>query len=166
MGILRFSVQCPAWRSGRIHRGTSRRLCTHRARTEWDAYDLLTDDGIKIEVKSAAYVQSWEQERPSEIRFGIGLKRGWDARTNTSASEPGRAADVYVFCLLHEQTREKADPLNLEQWTFLVCPTALLNQHFSTHTDSVCFVNNSGQRRIVNSTPGTRFSPTRFARVK
>lgn len=106
--------------------------CTHRFRTEWDAYDLLTDDGIKIEVKSAAYLQSWEQERPSEIRFGIGLKRGWDARTNTSASELGRAADVYVFCLFHEQTREKADPLNLEQWTFLVCPAALLNQQFPT----------------------------------
>lgn len=106
--------------------------CTHRPRTEWDAYDLLTDDGIKIEVKSAAYLQSWEQQKPSAIRFSIGPKRGWDARTNVYASEATRAADLYVFCLFQEQGREKADPLNLEQWTFLVCPAALLDEHFPT----------------------------------
>ncbi|MGX9687605.1 hypothetical protein ACTQ9L_10720 [Deinococcus wulumuqiensis] len=104
--------------------------CTHRARTEWDAYDLLTDDGIRIEVKSAAYLQSWEQERPSEIRFGIGLKRGWDATTNSQTNVPGRAADLYVFCLFREQAREQADPLNLHQWTFWVCPTSVLNERF------------------------------------
>lgn len=123
--------------------------CTHRPRTEWDAYDLLTNDGIKIEVKSAAYLQSWEQERPSEIRFGIGLKRGWDARTNTSAIEIGRAADVYVSCLFREQTREKADPLNLEQWTFLVCPTALLNQLFPTQKSlGLAALGQLGLRRV------------------
>ncbi len=30
-------------------------------RVEWDAYDLRTPSGIKVEVKSAAYVQSWRQ---------------------------------------------------------------------------------------------------------
>ena len=29
-------------------------------RDEWAAYDLITEDGIKIEVKSAAYIQSWD----------------------------------------------------------------------------------------------------------
>ena len=33
-------------------------------RDEWAAYDLVTPSGIKIEVKSAAFVQSWFQ-RPS-----------------------------------------------------------------------------------------------------
>lgn len=70
-----------------------------RPRTEWDAYDLITKDGLKIEVKSSAYLQSWQQHRPSTIRFDIGLKRGWDAATNVYASEAGRAADVYVFCV-------------------------------------------------------------------
>ena len=32
-------------------------------RNEWDAYDLETDEGIKIEVKSASYVQSWHQNK-------------------------------------------------------------------------------------------------------
>jgi hypothetical protein len=29
-------------------------------------------------------------------------------------------------------------------------------------TDSVCFVDNPERRRVANSTPGTRFSPTRI----
>lgn len=28
-------------------------------RTEWDAWDVVTPDGIKVEVKSSAYIQSW-----------------------------------------------------------------------------------------------------------
>ncbi len=38
-------------------------------RNEWDAYDLETNDGIKIEIKSAAYIQSWHQEKLSTIKF-------------------------------------------------------------------------------------------------
>lgn len=104
--------------------------CTHHPRTEWDAFDLLTKDGLKIEVKSAAYLQSWQQRQPSTIRFDIGLKRGWDARTNLHAAAAGRAADVYVFCVFAEQDRAIADPLELTQWFFLVCPTHQLNSTF------------------------------------
>ncbi|MFN4253268.1 MAG: hypothetical protein ACK4GP_19815, partial [Deinococcus sp.] len=34
------------------------------------------------------------------------------------------------------------------------------------HTDSVCFADNPGLHRIVGSTSGTRFAPTRFARIE
>ena len=105
-------------------------------RVEWDAYDLKSESGLKIEVKSSAYLQSWAQQKPSAIRFDIGLKRGWDAETNVSAAEPGRSADVYVFCIFAEQNRAQANPLRLEQWFFLVCPTAVLNQRFP-HQKSV-----------------------------
>jgi hypothetical protein len=47
---------------------------------EWNAHDLETDDGIKIEGKSAAYIQSWEQKKLSEIRFDIGKKQSWFVR--------------------------------------------------------------------------------------
>lgn len=104
--------------------------CTHRKRIEWAAYDLKTDSGLKIEVKSSAYLQSWQQTRPSAVRFDIGLRRGWDAETNLSAAEAGRTADVYVFCVFAEQERERANPLDLDQWFFLTCGTALLNAHF------------------------------------
>jgi hypothetical protein len=66
--------------------------CTHRPRTEWDAYDLKTDSGLKIEVKSAAYLQSWQQKRLSPIRFDIGRKKGWDAETNINALEAAESA--------------------------------------------------------------------------
>ncbi|GHG11937.1 hypothetical protein GCM10017783_25210 [Deinococcus piscis] len=99
--------------------------------TEWDAYDLVGPDNLKVEVKSAAYLQSWQQRQPSAIRFDIALKRGWDASTNIYSSEASRTAEVYVFCVFAEQRREFADPLQLEQWFFLVCPTQWLGERFS-----------------------------------
>ncbi|MEB3356541.1 MAG: hypothetical protein VKK04_07425 [Synechococcales bacterium] len=43
---------------------------THQPRVEWDAVDLRYDNK-KIEVKSSAYFQSWQQEKLSLIRFDI-----------------------------------------------------------------------------------------------
>src|ERR1700761_545099 len=40
-------------------------------RDEWGAFDLETMDGIKIEVKSAAYIQTWFQRELSKISFSI-----------------------------------------------------------------------------------------------
>jgi hypothetical protein len=98
------------------------------SRLEWDACDLRTDSGFKIEVKSAAYVQSWTQTRPADIRFGIGPTKGWNAATNTYAPERRRSADLYVFALLHHQDRATLDPMNVDQWTFFLLPTAVLNE--------------------------------------
>jgi len=96
-------------------------------RIEWDKYDLRVD-GIGVEVKSAAYVQSWEQTGPSVISFDIGLAAGWDASTNTYAASAERSADVFVFCLLTGTNREHVDPLDIAQWTFYVLPTSVLNR--------------------------------------
>lgn len=97
-----------------------------RKRVEWDNYDLRVD-GIGVEVKSAAYVQSWPA-RPSTIAFGIGPTKGWDASTNTYAASAGRSADVYVFCLLNGTDRERVDPLDVTQWTFYVLPTSVIDR--------------------------------------
>jgi hypothetical protein len=96
-------------------------------RVEWDKYDLNIN-GIGVEVKSAAYVQTWEQTGPSVISFDIGPRTGWDAGSNTYAASPGRSADVYVFCLLTGTNREHVDPLDVAQWTFYVLPTSVLNR--------------------------------------
>ena len=48
-------------------------------RTEWDACDIRTEHGTRVEVKSAAYLQSWHQRALSAIAFDIGMKRGWHA---------------------------------------------------------------------------------------
>lgn len=100
-------------------------------RVEWDRYDLEID-GVGVEVKSAAYVQTWEQARISEIAFGIRPARGWDARTNTSAASAKRSADVYVFCLLEGVDREHIDPLDMAQWTFYVLSTSELDRQVPT----------------------------------
>ncbi|MGC8230620.1 hypothetical protein ACP2W0_16665 [Pseudobacillus badius] len=101
---------------------------TTEMRVEWDMFDLITPDGIKIEVKSAAYVKSWQQAKNSTISFGIAPAKGWEASTNTYAAEIKRNADVYVFCLLNEQDRSIVNPLNLDQWEFFVLATEQINQ--------------------------------------
>lgn len=81
-------------------------------RAEWDAFDLQTADGIKVEVKASAYLQSWKQVRPSTIRFDIGERTAWYAESNTYAAVAGRGADVYVFCVFRETDRAAANPLD------------------------------------------------------
>jgi hypothetical protein len=44
---------------------------TRTVRAEWDAIDLRTKAGLAVEVKAAAYLQTWPQEEPSEIKFTI-----------------------------------------------------------------------------------------------
>ena len=54
-----------------------------RPRVEWDAVDLCYR-GKGIEVKSAAYLQSWKQEHLSAIRYDIAKKLGWDAESDVA----------------------------------------------------------------------------------
>lgn len=103
--------------------------CAEGTRREWDAADLLTPDGLRVEVKSAAYLQTWVQARPSRITFGIQPTTGWDAATNTLSTARMRQADVYVFALLHHQTKSTVDPLDLDQWTFHALSTLKLNKY-------------------------------------
>jgi len=100
---------------------------TSRPRDEWAAVDLVTPEGVSIEVKSAAYIQSWHQDSYSKISFGVRKTLKWDPETNQQGSEPERAADVYVFALLAHRDQATLDPLNLDQWEFYVLPTATLN---------------------------------------
>ena len=51
-------------------------------RGEWDAYDLQMEAGTTIELKSAASVQSWAQEKLSNIKFSTGTTYAWDTETN------------------------------------------------------------------------------------
>ncbi len=97
-------------------------------RTEWDAYDIETNEGVKVEVKSCAYIQSWSQKKLSAIQFSIRPTLGWDSKTNSYSTELARQSDVYVFCVLQHKNQETIDPLNMEQWTFYVLATSKLNQ--------------------------------------
>ena len=101
-------------------------------RTEWDTVDIRTPGKWRVEVKSAAYLQSWAQPQLSKIEFGIAPASGWDAQTGTTSAEVMRRSDVYVFCLLHHQDKQTLDPLDLDQWTFYVLPTRILDEHCPT----------------------------------
>ena len=100
--------------------------CHTSTRPGWNEYDLLTPDGIRLEVKSSAYVQSWQQDRHSSPRFSIraACRYGEHGREDT----PKRHAAVYVFALLHHRERSSIDPLDLAQWTFYVLPTTTLDR--------------------------------------
>ncbi len=88
-------------------------------RLEWDAYDLVTQRGIKVEVKSAAYLQTWHQSKLPTSSFGVQPTIGWNATTNEYGVERKRQADVYIFALLHHQDKATLDPLNVDQWGIL-----------------------------------------------
>jgi hypothetical protein len=110
------------WNSGHLlenrTRGAYAEWLVHRAlgvdpgehRIEWAEVDLHDED-LSLEVKSAAYVQSWQQGKPSAISFPI----------------EQRKTTAYVFCLLAEQNRELVDPRDLNQWLFWVVPTTKLH---------------------------------------
>lgn len=97
-------------------------------RTQWDAYDIKTDSGIKVEVKSCAYVQSWGQKKHSSIKFGIQPTREEDMVSKKYSHLVVRQADVYVFCLLTHKDKNTINPLDLGQWVFYVLSTKVLNE--------------------------------------
>jgi hypothetical protein len=108
--------------------GTELGVTRYRIRKGWDAFDLQTPEGIKVEVKSGAYIQSWKQEKYSVIQFGIQPTFAWYPETNTFSDEKRRHADVYVFSVLSHKDQDSINPLNLDQWNFYVLATNVLNR--------------------------------------
>ncbi|MCC6170321.1 MAG: hypothetical protein IT329_24095 [Caldilineaceae bacterium] len=100
---------------------------TEGVRDDWAAFDLTTPSGIKIEVKSAAFVQSWRQTHLSSITFHVPRTRAWDPDTNLREEDVRRQAGVYVFALLFHTHKPTVDPLNIAQWRFYVVSTQVLN---------------------------------------
>ncbi len=105
------------WNSGNLlenrTRGAFAEWLIHQAlgiqsefRVEWELVDAVID-GMTLEIKSAAYQQSWKQTAPSRIVFKIHQ----------------RAADLYVFCLLTGR-----EPADLSAWMFWVVATSDLPQ--------------------------------------
>lgn len=94
----------------------------------WEKYDLLSPEGIRIEVKSSSYIQTWEQKKESKIIFSIRPTFGWDSVTSEYDKQKRRQSDVYVFCLLNHKDQATINPLDLNQWEFYVMPTAVLDK--------------------------------------
>ena len=93
------------------HRGVLAEFLVHSAletkdvtRADWLPFDLTSPSGLRIEVKSSAYLQAW-----------------------TYASMAMRNSDLYVFCVFTARTRD-VSILDLDYWDFYVLPTSVLNE--------------------------------------
>jgi hypothetical protein len=98
-----------------------------KPREEWDAYDLLSPQGLKIEIKSSSYLQSWEQTKLSKIIFGIQPTSAWESSKGRSEVFK-RQADIYIFCVLAHKDKRTVNPLDLIQWDFYILDTTVLNE--------------------------------------
>ena len=120
-------------------------------RRDWEPYDILTSDGIRIEVKTSAYLQSWKQKNLSKIIFGIPQTHKYDFKADAFDfnAELVRQADVYVFCV---ETCKAPDTLNerdLSQWDFYVVATELINEKLgSQKTVSLSTLIRIGARKV------------------
>jgi len=98
-------------------------------RTNWDAADLRYL-GHLIEVKSSADNQSWNQDKPSVVRFAAGKKRWWNANTGEWSAVAERPAVVYVFC--HFRGAATSDEVvDIGLWDFYPVATPQLDVELS-----------------------------------
>ena len=96
-------------------------------REEWDSYDLETKKGLKIEIKSSSYLQSWEQNKLSKIIFSIRPTITWGS-DNKRTTKKIRQSDIYIFCVLSHKEKSSVNPLDLSQWSFYILETSVLNR--------------------------------------
>jgi hypothetical protein len=99
-----------------------------KLRSSWDDYDLITADGIKIEVKCGAYLQNWKQSKHSELVFGGLCGQVWDEINGKRGGEGQYRADVYVFAVQNSLTHDEYDALDLSQWEFYLLHKKELEQ--------------------------------------
>lgn len=100
----------------------------NRTRLNWDAFDLLYAEKYGVEVKASGYLQNWRQSGPSTISFDIKDHLSFDSASGTTSKDRSRPAQIYVFCVFAENSRTRANPLDLSQWEFLVVSTKRLSR--------------------------------------
>lgn len=98
-------------------------------RQAWDNWDVTTTSGVKVEVKSSAYLQSWKQRKLSSIVFTGLTGRAWSDDRNERETERSLRADVYVFAMHICREPDEYDPLRIEDWRFRVMSAAQLAEH-------------------------------------
>lgn len=74
----------------------------------WSAHSIVYR-GRRLELRSASYMKSIHDEKPS-----MEYIRHIDIRV--------KDCDVYIFSLLPGKTKEEADPFNLDNWMFYAIP--------------------------------------------
>jgi len=94
----------------------------------WTLFDILYNN-TRIEVKCTGYFQTWRKDENTCKQRCFSIRPVHDNVKNTFE----RQNDIYVFCLLLGETREAANPLNLNNWEFYIVPTKLINEKCTTN---------------------------------
>jgi hypothetical protein len=107
-------------------------------RIEGADWDFLTPEGVKLEIKAAAYWQAWKLRNrhdgswrlPTEADFAKLTKIQFAGLHKRPAIDVGVTsafkADLYIFCLQHEKDPAKWNGMDLTQWSFYMLPASIL----------------------------------------
>ena len=100
-------------------------------RNNWRSYDITSPSGRRVEVKAAAYLQTWTHDGLfSQIRFDIEPKYYWSPDKGMGSVKK-RNCDLYVFCVF-TANNFRQPILNLDLWDFYVVATSTLNRETPT----------------------------------
>jgi len=92
---------------------------------DYAGWDFERADGLRLEVKQSAAMQSWSTGKPSKAIFDVAARTGyWESGTEWIA-EAGRPAHLYVFAH-HGMYGDDADHRDPSQWAFYVVPSQAL----------------------------------------
>ena len=109
----------------------------------WTGYDL-SYKAKRIEVKATSYVHTWNKTRVSKTRtFSIAPSNNyyWYGRQDENGKKTARQNELYVFCLNSNRDIEHANPLVIDNWSFYVVPTFIIDEMCVRH-------GNPGQKTI------------------
>lgn len=124
---------------------------TEEIREEWVPVDLKYK-GTPIEVKASGRLQAWGQDELTKPKFGVTKAKLYDRETGEYRGDPRRHAALYVFCLHHCCDTAQVNPLDLDQWSFYVTPTSLLEQRFpAANNVSLCQLETAGVSPVAYS---------------
>jgi hypothetical protein len=109
------------------------------SRLAWEAWDITTPDGVRVEVKASAYVHAWTpvddgspspEVKPARIEFTNLRTHLWtDDSQSKVADDLTYNADLYVFCMQAHANPHTWDGLDLGQWEFYLLPKSALEAH-------------------------------------
>lgn len=101
-------------------------------RSPWGDYDVLFQ-GTKIEVKCCSYIQDWDQNEYTTIRWsGFKATKLYYSDAVEKQSElskvPEYKSDIYVLSLFKHQDHATLDILDMDQWCFYVLTREYLKE--------------------------------------
>lgn len=94
---------------------------------DWASWDFEREDGLRVEVKQSAALQSWHNESRSKatLRFDIRERSGY-WHEGQWHSERRRPADFYIFAAHQVLDLLEVDHREPGQWTFYVMAASSL----------------------------------------